>query len=164
MIIRPIKTGDSRSFLDMLKQLDKETSFMMLEPGERTTTVEGMEENIRNMGSSGSLTLILEDKERIAGFLSASRGTAARIRHRAYIVIGILKDYRGKGLGEKLFQELEKWAKEHHITRLELTVMTHNEGAIRLYEKMGFKIEGMKEKSMLVNETYVDEYYMGKVL
>lgn len=164
MIIRPIKTDDSRSFLDMLKQLDRETSFMMLEPGERTTTVENMEENIKNMGSSDSLTLILEDEERIAGFLSASRGTAARIRHRAYIVIGILKDYRGKGLGEKLFQELERWTKEHHITRLELTVMTHNEGAIRLYEKMGFKIEGMKEKSLLVNGTYVDEYYMGKVL
>ena len=142
MIIRPIKTGDSRSFLDMLKQLDKETSFMMLEPGERTTTVEGMEENIRNMGSSGSLTLILEDKERIAGFLSASRGTAARIRHRAYIVIGILKDYRGKGLGEKLFQELEKWAKEHHITRLELTVMTHMKAQSACMRKWDLRSKG----------------------
>ncbi|GLC81802.1 GNAT family N-acetyltransferase [Lacrimispora brassicae] len=164
MIIRPVNTGDSRSFLDMLKQLDRETSFMMLEPGERMTTVEDMQANIRNMGPSGSLTLILEDEERIAGFLSASRGTAARIRHRAYIVTGILKDYRGKGLGEKLFKELEKWALEHQVTRLELTVMTHNEAAIRLYKRMGFKIEGTKEKSLLVNGTYVDEYYMGKIL
>ena len=164
MIIRPVNTGDSRSFLDMLKQLDRETSFMMLEPGERMTTIEDMQANIRSMGSSGSLTLILEDEERIAGFLSASRGTAARIRHRAYIVTGILKDYRGKGLGEKLFKELEKWALEHHVTRLELTVMTHNEAAIRLYKRMEFKIEGTKEKSLLVNGTYVDEYYMGKIL
>lgn len=164
MTIRSVRTDDSRNFLDMLKQLDKETSFMMLEPGERTTTVEDMEANIRSTVTSGSLTLILEDEERIAGFLSASRGSAARIRHRAYIVIGILKDYRGMGLGEKLFEELEKWAQEHHVTRLELTVMTHNEAAIHLYEKMGFQIEGTKKKSLLVNGIYVDEYYMGRIL
>ena len=137
---------------------------MMLEPGERTTTLEDMEANIRSAVTSGSLTLILEDEDHIAGFLSASRGSAARIRHRAYIVMGILKDYRGRGLGKKLFEELEKWAPEHHITRLELTVMTHNDAAIHLYEKMGFQIEGTKKKSLLVNGIYVDEYYMGRIL
>ena len=104
MIIRPVRTEDSRNFLDMLKQLDKETSFMMLEPGERTTTLEDMEANIRSAVTSGSLTLILEDEDHIAGFLSASRGSAARIRHRAYIVMGILKDYRGRGLGKNFLR------------------------------------------------------------
>ena len=42
--------------------------------------------------------------------------------------------------------------------------MTHNVAAIRLYEKIGFKIEGLKEKSILVEEKYVDEYCMGKIL
>lgn len=59
---------------------------------------------------------------------------------------------------------MEKWALENTITRLELTVMTHNERAVRLYKKMGFKIEGLKEKSLIVDGKYVDEYYMGKIL
>lgn len=42
--------------------------------------------------------------------------------------------------------------------------MKHNESAIRLYEKMGFKKEGLKENSLIVNGKYVDEYYMGKIL
>jgi hypothetical protein len=29
---------------------------------------------------------------------------------------------------------------------------------------MGFKIEGLKEKSIIVDGKYVDEYYMGKIL
>lgn len=164
MIIRPVKPQDSQGFLDMLKQLDRETSFMMFEPGERTTTVKDMEETLRNMSKSGSLTLILEDEGRIAGFLSASRGSAVRIRHRAYLVIGILKAYRGNGFGEALFKKTENWALEQGITRLELTVMTHNKAALHLYENMGFKIEGTKEKSLKVNGTYADEYYMGKIL
>ena len=59
---------------------------------------------------------------------------------------------------------LEKWATDHKIHRLELTVMSHNERAVNLYQKMGFKIEGIKQDSLLVNDEYVDEYYMAKIL
>lgn len=164
MIIREIETKDSESFLNMLIQLDNETNNMMFEPGERKTTIEEMEANISNINNSKSLTLVAEDNGNIVGFLSAERGFTNRIKHSAYIVIGILKDYRGRKIGVKLFEEMEKWALESNITRLELTVMTHNEGAIHLYKKMGFKIEGTKEKSLIVNGKYVDEYYMSRIL
>lgn len=164
MIIRKVEPKDSEKFLNMLKQLDNETNNMMFEPGERKTTIAEMESNIRNTVNSNSLTLVAEENGAIIGFLSAERGFANRIKHSAYIVIGILKDYRGKKVGGKLFEEMEKWALESNITRLELTVMTHNEGAIHLYQKMGFKIEGTKEKLLIVNGEYIDEYYMGKIL
>ena len=162
MIIRKIEIKDSEKFLYMLRQLDNETTNMMFEPGERNTTIEEMDSNIKNIYSSKSLRLVAEDKGDIIGFLSSERGVAKRIRHRCYIVIGILKDYRGKKIGVKLFEELEKWALESNVTRLELTVMEHNEGAIKLYEKMGFKREGLKENSLIVDGKYVAEYYMGK--
>lgn len=164
MIIRKIEIKDSERFLNMLKQLDNETNYMMFESGERKTTIEEMNSKIRAIHDSKSLTLVAEDEVDIVGFLSSEIGFAKRIRHSAYIVIGILKDYRGKGIGVKLFEELEKWSLENNVTRLELTVMKHNEGAIRLYEKMGFKKEGLKEKSLIVEGKYVDEYYMGKIL
>ena len=58
---------------------------------------------------------------------------------------------------------LEAWADEHEITRLELTVMAHNERAQRLYLSRGFEIEGTKRNSMRVDGAYVDELYMAKV-
>jgi RimJ/RimL family protein N-acetyltransferase len=164
MIIRKVKIEDTEKFLNMLKRLDNETNNMMFEPGERKTTRAETEDNIRNINYSKSLILVAEENENIVGFLSAERGFANRIKHSAYIVMGILKDYRGRKIGIKLLEEMEKWALESDITRLELTVMTHNEGAIQLYKKAGFKIEGTKEKSLIVNGEYVDEYYMGKIL
>lgn len=50
------------------------------------------------------------------------------------------------------------------FTFLELTVECPNRAAKHLYEKSGFKVEGIKTKSMLVNGNYVDEYYMAKIL
>ncbi|QEK13570.1 GNAT family N-acetyltransferase [Crassaminicella thermophila] len=164
MMIRKIKEDDAGMFLNMLKRLDNETKNMMFEPGERKTTVDEIKADIRNLYHSNSLILVAEENGEIVGFLSAERGFANRIKHSAYIVIGILNDYRGKGIGTKLFEELEKWANEKNITRLELTVMLHNERGIRLYEKMGFKIEGIKERSLIVDGEYIDEYYMAKLM
>lgn len=164
MIIRKVKLEDAEELLNMLKQLDSETKYMMYEPGERKTSIEEMKANIEQIDSSNSLMLVAEEEEKIVGFLSAERGFANRIKHSAYIVVGILKDYRGRKIGVNLFKELIAWASNNDIVRLELTVMTNNKGAIGLYEKMGFKIEGLKEKSLLVDGKYIDEYYMAKIL
>ncbi len=42
--------------------------------------------------------------------------------------------------------------------------MAHNLGAVALYEKAGFAIEGTRKQSMLVDGSYVDEHYMAKLL
>lgn len=39
-MIREIQIEDAVAFLQLGKQLDEETSYMLLEPGERDTTVE----------------------------------------------------------------------------------------------------------------------------
>ena len=67
------------------------------------------------------------------------------------------------GLGSELMAELENWARAHGFTRLELTVMTDNEPAKRLYAARGFEIEGTKRRSLLVDGQYVDELYMSKL-
>ncbi len=163
MIIRKIEIKDAERFLYMLKQLDNETKDMMYEPGERKTSAAEMKSAIESLYSSNSLMLVAEENDDLIGFLTAERGFANKIKHSAYVVIGLLKSYRGKKTGTKLFEELTDWTLKNGITRLELTVMTHNEAAIGLYKKMGFKIEGLKEKSLIVDGKYVDEYYMAKI-
>lgn len=164
MNFRKATPQDSKCFLELMKQLDQETEFMMMEPGERTSTAEDMEQYLRTMETSNSLFLLLFDGQKAVGFLSAKRGNANRMKHSAYIVCGILKDYRGNGWGKILFHELLKWAPENGITRLELTVMTHNDKAILLYRSMGFEVEGRLVHSMVVNGSYVDQYSMAKLL
>ena len=107
---------------------------------------------------------VAEENGKMVGYIRAERGKIRRNFHTAYIVTGILTEYRGQGIGTAFFQHLDLWANENHITRLELTVECRNHAAKRLYEKNGFAIEGIREKSMLVAGTFVDEFYMAKVL
>ena len=165
MIIRMIRESDAGQFLNLCKKLDTETQFMMLEPGERTTTVEEQRDQIEHLLLvENQAILVAEQDGQLVGYLGGFGGDFKRIKQRVYIVIGILQDFTGQGIGTKLFLALEEWAHQRRIHRLELTVMTHNKAGIALYKKQGFEIEGKRRHSLLVNGQYVDEYYMAKLL
>lgn len=161
--IREIQVADAEDYLFMLKKIDSETKNMMYEPGERKTSLTEMEQYIKNMKEENSFLSVAEKDGQIVGFLAAERGFAKRIKHSVYIFMGVLADYRGQGIGKRLFEEFERWAPENNVVRAELTVMTHNKNALKLYESMGFKIEGEKPKSMKVDGIFIDEYYMGRI-
>ena len=48
-------------------------------------------------------------------------------------------DFRGKGIGKKLFYETEKIAKENGAKRLDLTVWEFNKDAISFYKSLGMQ-------------------------
>ena len=165
MIIRTIDESDAEQFLNLCKQLDEETQFMLLEPGERNTTLEEQRTQIEILLRHQNQTIFVAELDnQLVGYLAASGGTFKRNRHSAYLVIGILQAFTGQGIGTRLFKRLEEWTQQQHIHRLELTVMTYNIAGIALYKKQGFAIEGTKRHSLLINGQYVDEFYMSKLL
>ncbi|MBX3060722.1 MAG: GNAT family N-acetyltransferase [Anaerolineae bacterium] len=163
--IREIAESDAANFLALCQQLDRETQFMLLEPDERVITPTEQQTYLAAILATDYHTIfVAENDGRLVGYLEAEGGVYRRNRHCAHIVIGILQTFAGQGIGVRLFAELEVWAHRQKIHRLELTVMAHNERAIRLYQKVGFEIEGTKRHSLYVNDAYVDEFYMVKLL
>lgn len=163
--IREIQERDARAFLALRRKLDEETTFMMLEPGERLTTEEEQHEQIaETLARDNQTILVAEAGGELAGYIEGVGGEYRRNRHSVYVTIGIRQAFAGQGLGSRLLAEMEKWARGIGMHRLELTVMVHNERAIALYKKMGFVTEGTKRHSLLVDGIYVDEYYMAKLL
>ena len=168
MIIRRVMEKDVENFYRMMCLLDEETEFMMYEPGERQTRTKDLnrlQTIIHEAASGEDLMLVAEnDGGEIVGFLHAQRGKRNRIMHTADIVVGIREAYRRQGIGSEFFQRLDDWAQENGIIRLELTVECENIAAKNLYEKAGFKVEGIRKKSMKIGSRFVDEYYVGKIM
>ncbi len=126
MIIRTVREDDAEQFLNLCKQLDSETQFMLLEPGERKTTLEEQRTQINAILKHDNQTIfVAEQDNQLVGYLAASGGAFKRNRHSADLVTGILQTFTGQGIGTQLFQRLEEWAQQKHLHRLELTVMTH---------------------------------------
>ena len=53
--------------------------------------------------------------------------------------IAVHQDYRGKGIGRRLLEELAVYAKEKGYNKLRLDVINTNPGARKLYERVGFE-------------------------
>ncbi|MCL2113357.1 GNAT family N-acetyltransferase [Lactococcus protaetiae] len=159
MRIRAIDISDAQIFWELKKQLDTETKFMMLEPDERKFVFG------ETIGQIARMDYLIgaEVDGKLVGYLSAKCGKANRIKQTAYIVVGVLEDFQHQGLGGRFFDELDEWAKEKKLKRLELTVMSRNTTAIALYQKHGFAIEGVRRQSMCVDDEFIDEFYMSKI-
>lgn len=79
------------------------------------------------------MIFVAEKESRLIGFIAGIGNHLQRTKHSVYIVIGVLQDFAGKGIGTQLMTKLEEWALENGIHRLELTVMVHNKPAVALY-------------------------------
>ena len=156
MEYRKLSVDEAEQFWSLMNQLDYETKYMLYEPGERTKNLPRIESLIRDSVERQDFLLVAETDNKLIGYISAQKGRLNRIAHSAYIVVGILTDYRGKGIGTEFFKRLNAWAEENKVVRLELTVK-------HLYTNSGFEIEGIKRKSVCVDGKYLDEFYMARV-
>jgi ribosomal protein S18 acetylase RimI-like enzyme len=64
------------------------------------------------------------------------------------IGMALLKEYRRQGIGTALLNTLFKEATEKKIKRLSLSVDPINKGALKLYQRFGFKETGMTGTSI----------------
>jgi RimJ/RimL family protein N-acetyltransferase len=76
--------------------------------------------------------------------------------------IAIHPFFAGKGEGIKMMNDIIGFAKQNNFLRIELSVASVNEKAIRLYEKAGFVKEGLLRKfTYLKSENkFLDEVMM----
>jgi RimJ/RimL family protein N-acetyltransferase len=163
--IREITTDDSEKYLELSRALDSETIFRPYDPGERNCEVSEQYQKIVDVLNSDNSTIIVAEVDKaLVGYISASGKTLSRLKHISTIGIAIKQEFCGQGIGKKLFESLEEWACSNKIHRLELTVMTNNLAALGLYLRMGFKLEGTKMHSLLINNEYYDDYYMSKLI
>jgi RimJ/RimL family protein N-acetyltransferase len=165
LIIREIEVKDAERFINLVKDVENHSKFMLMGAGERKTTPEQQQKQLERIKQQPNSTIfVAEENGQLAGYLIAIGGSVQRTKHSAYLVIGILSEHRGKGLGTKLFENVTEWALRKNISRLELTAVTENEAGVALYKKSGFQIEGTKRKSLIIDGKFFDEFYMAKLL
>jgi putative acetyltransferase len=100
----------------------------------------------------------------IVGMLGLQAGSSPRRAHVGHIWMAVHDRWAGKGVGTALMKAAidlaDNWL---NLSRLELTVYTDNEPALRLYKKLGFEIEGTLRKYAFRDGQYVDAYTMARV-
>jgi ribosomal protein S18 acetylase RimI-like enzyme len=100
------------------------------------------------------------ERDRVVGWCDITPNKGEGFTHCGTLGMGILHDYRGKGIGSRLMEETLIAAKKFGIERVELEVYASNIPAIKLYEKRGFSHEGVKRKARKLDGVFDDVLMM----
>jgi RimJ/RimL family protein N-acetyltransferase len=105
--------------------------------------------------------IIARSDASIIGFLCLWR-RGVHMEHVASIGISVHPDYWGRGVATQLVKFGIELSKAKGLKRLEIETLSNNVGMRRVAERLGFKLEGVREKRVLKNGSYFDEvlYFM----
>lgn len=109
------------------------------------------------------IELVADSDGRVVGHLGLMLNRAPRRKHVATFGICVHPDFHGKGAGSTLIREMIRLCDDWlNITRLELSVASHNGRAIALYERFGFQKEGEARFDLFTGGVYANTTHMAR--
>ena len=155
--IRPIRESDAPGFNAAVDAVCREKRYLAtLEGPPLESSIQFVACNVK----AGHPQFVAEDAEgRIVGWCDAIPGGAGTA-HIGGLGMGVLKDFRGQGIGKRLLQATIDGARRIGLEKIELSVYSSNEAAIALYRSLGFVEEGLKKRGRLVEGIYDDVLLM----
>jgi RimJ/RimL family protein N-acetyltransferase len=165
--IRPAKAADAAAYrahmLAILAEPRIDTPYM---PDEYPRTEEEEAENIALYTALDNALFLLAvtPDDAVAGSLRLLGGTLRAVRHAADLALYVSAPYRGQGVGRRLMEVGLDWARRgSSLRRIQLEVYARNTSAIRLYQSLGFVVEGRRVKAVFQDDEFLDELLMGLV-
>jgi len=163
--IRHGEVKDAAQLIELLPQLDIETTFTNREPGEFCFSLAEEEDFLKSsINSPIQCFLVAEIDNKIIGVLGLTGNSLKKFRHTCTLGMGVLKEYWGMGIGSALIDASVNWAKANSITRIQLQVVETNIRAMALYERKGFKKEGILQDGIKINDCFWNIVQMGLLL
>ena len=163
IVLRNARPEDSADLIKYLKITSAETPYLIREPDEITITEEKEKQFIQDkIDAERELMLVAFDSGKHIGNCSLmSIAPYRRYSHRCEVAIALYKEYCGCGIGKAMLQTVLDVAKSVGYEQAELEVMAHNQEAIAMYEKLGFKKFGTFPDNMKYSDgSYMDAYWM----
>ena len=166
-LLRSPREGDAAEMLQFIRTASGETDFLMRYPEEWAETTPEQEKAFIHAdycNPNGMMISCIVDGK-IAGNCQISFRTGLKDRHRASVAIALLKEFWNLGIGTRMFEELFRVARDRGVRQIELDFIEGNSRARALYEKMGFRITGVKPDAIRRKDgTFANEYMMLKRL
>ena len=98
--------------------------------------------------------------QKVVGWADIFPEDNPRMSHRGSLGMGIIKEFRGQGIGTELLSAAIEQAKKTGLEKIELNVYSENDKAIHLYKKLGFKEEGIIKNYRKLDGKYFDSIIM----
>ena len=157
ILIRPVRVEDAHALWVIARQegvIETTLALPSLRLEQRAKSLQHLDENDHYM--------VAEKAGQVVGIAGLTVGTGRR-RHSGEVFLYVATEHQGQHVGTHLLQSLldlaDRWLL---LRRVELTVLVENERAKRLYERLGFVVEGRRKMSVISQGEIKDEWLMAR--
>ena len=102
---------------------------------------------------------LIEMDDQVIGYFALHEEERTMVLTHFYL----LKEYRGKGIGQQVMDYVHREAAELRVNKIELLVLRANAGAVGLYRKMGYSV-AEEVLTPMGSGHLLEDYRMQKVI
>ena len=167
VILRSAEEEDAGDLIRFMKVAAGETEFLIREPEEFQMSLEEERRFVRScMDDPGALMILgVVDNCHVGNCSVMGLGPYRRYGHRCQMAVALYREYWGAGIGTLMMETALSAAEAMGYEQAELEVVSHNTGAVRLYQKLGFREYGCFPRNMKYRDgRYADACWMMKRL
>lgn len=157
IVIEPIREDHVEGFRDALDIVAREREYLIFL---EAPPIEAMLAFVRGNIEAGHPHMVAVADGKVVGWCDIRRGARDAESHCGTLGMGIVPGYRDRGLGKRLIIATLDAAKAAGLHRVELNAHAHNLRAIALYERVGFKHEGIASDAVKIDGRYIDSVKM----
>jgi len=100
----------------------------------------------------------------VVGWVHLKNVQLDKLSHTAELTVGVLEEYRGRGIGSHLLERGLEWASKQGLERIYNSVPATNETAIAFLKNRGWEEEARRKDHYKMDGEYVDEVMMATEL
>ena len=160
VVVRRITEADIEGFHAALDAVARESSFLR---GNKAPPIEAVSSFVLGNLSTKNPQFVVVAEGRIVGWCDIVRAAGMHEMHLGELGMGIVAEWRGRGLGRRLLVDTVDAADAENFLRIELSVHSDNVRAIKLYHDFGFVEEGRKIRARLKGGVPVDVVMMARL-
>ena len=159
--IEPIRDEHIVGYRDCVGSIAREKKFL---PVKDSFPLEEVEAFVLGNIANGFTHFVAIDGGAVIGWCDIIPREPEFLRHVGRLGMGVLREYRGNGIGTALIRRALTHAKAAGLEKVELEVFASNTAAISLYEKHGFTREGLLRRAGKIGGIYDDVVIMGRMM
>ena len=159
--IRTIEETDVAGYRDCLGMVARERIYLGLvdAPG-----LEACANWMKTVRARDFPFVVARAGETVVGWCDIAPDERVGYQHVGRLGMGLLPDWRGRGVGARLLTAALADADRIGLERVELEVFLGNGPAQRLYRRLGFIVEGVKRRARKLDGHYDDHVLMARQL